>query len=709
MNFLKRIYQGVKGGFQAGLQKSVNFIGSLGSFVSDTNMMTGFENWLDTLNLNTYKESIYLFIGVSMIRETVSGIPLELYQIVNSDGEIEEVLDNDVIDLLERPSMYRTKKEFWKLSVAYYLLAGEAFWYLERNGNENSVPTAMANMRPDNVEIVFNTAKDDILYYKFQQIDGTAIKIDPKNVLHFKNIDPTNPARGVGVIRPATQRIITEREASKHQSKTFENFGRPDIAVMTKSSSMDVDEQKRYREAWKKIYGNSNGSAAGFFGEDVIDLKLLNASPQEMNFIESQNFLRDDILATLRIPRQMIDPDVNYNNSKVAEAHYVNHACLPVLDVFVDVLNNRFLSDVEEDKFFDYQSPVNVDRAEEVKESIDLKKAAIITVNEARANLGYDEVEDGDVREQQRNPLQELSLKRKRQLQRKAKDILRKRRKFTRRLKATEAMAELEVAKAKVQLNNANKALNGVKRGRSPVFNTPELREVYIKAFNAKIDKKAETFKEGLDMYYKGLTARVIKMQEDLGINTQQIFDPVVEIPEARKIFEPLMEEMFVRAGRQTMNEIANGFQGKAAEDFFAPESMLMQLDRRAEFFITSMLDTDFNNLKALILASMEEGIGIPELSRRIRDYFDDVSLSRARTIARTETGRLVSEATNEAYKQSEVVTGKEWLSAQDDRVRPEHSENNGKIVGLDDVFPNGERYPGDNSINCRCALAPAV
>lgn len=705
MNFLKRIYRGVTSSFQAAAQKTVNFIGSLGSFVSDPMMMNGFENWYDALNLNTYKESIYLFIGISMIRETVSGIPLDMYRIKNNDGEVEGVMDNEVIDLLERPNSHQTRKEFWKLSVAYYLLAGEAFWYLERNGDEGSVPTAMANMRPDNVEIVFNTDRDDILFYKFQQVDGTFTKIAPENVLHFKNIDPTNPARGVGVIRPATQRIITEREASKHQSKTFENFGRPDIAVMTKAD-IDEDTQEQMRQRWQKIYGKNKGSAAGFFGEDVTDLKLLNVSPQEMNFIESQNFLRDDILATLRIPKQMIDPDVNYNNSKVAEAHYVNHACLPVLDVFKDVINNKFLADVDEDKFLEYENPVNVDREQEVKEVIDLKKAGIITVNEARASIGYDEVEDGDVREQQSNPLQELSLKRKRQLRRKAKQILKKRRTLQRKFKAIDAMAELNRVKALHSINQANKSLN---RGRSPVFNTPELRERYIKAFNSKIDKKAEGFKDALDVYYNGLASRVIKMQEDLGMNTQQIFDPVVEIPEARSIFEPLMHEMFIRAGRTTMEEIANGFQNKAAEDFSTPSEMLRQLDRRAEFFITSMLDTDFDRLKALILAGMEEGISVPELARRIRDYFDDVSLNRAKTIARTETGRLVSQATEEAYKQSEVVTGKEWLSAEDDRVRPEHVENNGVIVATDGTFPNGERYPGDNSINCRCALAPAV
>jgi len=212
-------------------------------------------------------------------------------------------------------------------------------------------------------------------------------------------------------------------------------------------------------------------------------------------------------------------------------------------------------------------------------------------------------------------------------------------------------------------------------------------------------------------VYRDGLRERIIEKQEELGMNPNQIFDTATELGRANKIFQPLMRDMFKKAGQQSMDEIAQlGARSiKASENFATPEELLQQLDRRSEFFLESMLETDFEKLKNIILESMQAGEGVPKLARKIDDYFADVSRNRAATIARTETGRLVSKATQESYKQSTVVTGKEWLSSKDDRVREEHQQVDGEIVLPEEKYSNGERYPGDNSINCRCALAPAV
>jgi len=665
------------------------------TFFSTPLRFNGLEDFFDAQNLGSFRESLYLFIGVSMIRETVSSVPLELYRVKNKQGDNEEIFDDPWLDLLSRPNDRQTQKEFWKLAVAYYLLAGEAFWYLER-GENTGIPTAMANMRPDFVEIILSQDKSKVVGYKFCQSNGQTIDLPADNVLHIKNIDPINPIRGVGVVRPATQRIVTEREASKYQALTFKSQGRPDIAVFL-DEDLDDEGAADARARWEKIYGGAEGSKAGFFGNKVKDLKLLNVSPKEMDFTLSLNFLRDDILAALRIPKQMIDTDVNYNNSRVAYAVYVRQACEPVLDTFLDVINNKLLFDT--DLFFEYESEVGEDRELLLKEATELKRAGIITVNESRDIMGYPAVEDGNNRELSQSPIQ-LSLKKNKHLHRKAMQQLKKRPNMYRKFVAVDALA---------RLINAEKAMKGVQRGKNSVFNTPILKEAYIKAFNENIDQKAELFRETVEVYNQGLHGRIMEQLEKVGITTDSFMDTPSELRTAVGIFTPLMKSIFERAGKETMDAIANGFNTKASEQFFTADDIIRLLELRAEFFVTSMLDTDFDQLKAIITAGMSEGLGVAEIGRKLRTYFDDMSVARAKTIARTETGRLVSQATAEAYKQSAVVTGKEWLTAGDSKVRPDHQLNNGVIVAPDGVFPNGEQYPGQLSINCRCALAPAV
>lgn len=694
-SFWSKLWHGAK-------RKAVTLLG----FSSTLN--GGMENYFDVLNLRTFRESLYLFIGVSMIRETVSSIPLELYKITNKDGETEELLDDPLLDLLMRPNEQQTQKEFMKLAVAYYLLAGETFWYLERT-SPTADPTAVVNLRPDNVEIVFSADKTRIVAYEFAKDNGEIIKLRPEDVLHIKNIDPVNPIRGVGVVRPATQRIITEKEAAKHQANTFYNQGRPDIAVFTNADLTEEDaEENRLR--WQKVYGKDKGSQAGFFGQDIKDIKLLNALPKDMDFINSMNFLRDDILAALHVPKAMItSDDVNLANSKTARVNYLKEAVMPVLDTFIDILNNRLISDGDQ-RFFAYESPVQEDRELLLKEATELKSAGIISANEGRGFYNLDPVDDPTADALQSSGglgAFQLSMKKKR-IAAIARKYVKSRRTLVKKFAAVEAMTNMLAASKQMHTR-------GVIRQRNSVFNTAELKEKYIKAFNDNIDAKTIVFKDTIDFYNDALYGRIVKQLEEIGLNSTNFLDASTEMREAMAIFSPLMQTMFRRAGQETMDSIANGFSGKASENFFAAEALLRSLELRAEFFVSSMLDTDYKELQQIILQGMTEGKGIDVIARRLRNYFDDMSVSRAKTIARTETGRLISQATNEAYKQSAVVTGKEWLTSKDGKVRNvrgtvnDHVINDGKIVATDGVFPNGEQFPGQLTINCRCALAPAV
>lgn len=683
---------------QTNLFKTIkNFIGLRSksvNIVTAPNSAFGMENYLDSYNLRTFTESLYLFIGVSMIRETVSSIPLEMYKIINKDGDTEQINDDPILDLIERPNYAQTQKEFMKLAVSYYLLGGETFWYLERDG-VNAIPSQMVNMRPDNVRILTSEATSEVIGYEFVQTNGRTIRIAKEDVLHIKNIDPMNTLRGVGIVRPATQRIITEKEASKHQSNTFRNQGRPDIAVFT-SADLTEDAITDARERWQKAFGENKGSQVAFFGDSTKSLQVLNTNPKEMDFINTQNFLRDDILASLRIPKAMItSDDVNLANSKTARINYVKEACLPVLDAFIDVLNNKFLVDIKREFFISYDNPVNEDREITLAEATQLKKEGIITIDEARALLNYPTIEGGDVLSPSSSPIT-LSVKKAR-IQKLAQRCIRQRPVLMKKLKAVDAVNKLFDIK------------DDVKRSRNSVFVTKEDRDMYVKSYHKNIDNKAKNFKNTIDVYNKDFAKRIIDHIDKFGINPKHFFDVTTEIVEAKKIFNPLMANMYSKIGQETMDSIANGFSGKASESFRTSDDMLQKLEHRAEFFISSMLNTDFDELSNIIVDEMSNGAGVDEIGRSIRQYFDDMSVARAKTIARTETGRLVSQATNEAYSQSELVTGKEWITAGDDRVRDEHAANAGVIVSTNETFPNGESYPGESTINCRCVLAPAV
>lgn len=122
-----------------------------------------------------------------------------------------------------------------------------------------------------------------------------------------------------------------------------------------------------------------------------------------------------------------------------------------------------------------------------------------------------------------------------------------------------------------------------------------------------------------------------------------------------------------------------------------------------------------------LINSQMAQGIAqgesIPKIAARIANVTDSdlkASVRRARTMATgcQNAGRVQSMKVAESWG---VQTKKEWVCTHDDRTRDTHSLLDGEKIGVDDIFWNGCRYPGDHLgppeeiWSCRCTLVTAV
>lgn len=142
-------------------------------------------------------------------------------------------------------------------------------------------------------------------------------------------------------------------------------------------------------------------------------------------------------------------------------------------------------------------------------------------------------------------------------------------------------------------------------------------------------------------------------------------------------------------------------------------EAMEGQLQRFAE----EVNDTTWDALKASLADGIAEGEGIGQLADRVDSVMLDRIKSSKEAIARTEVTASSTIGTQEAWRQSGVVSGKEWLAALDSRTRETHIHAHGQVVGIDDVFTVGGATgsgPGmmssaAESVNCRCSIAPVL
>jgi len=122
--------------------------------------------------------------------------------------------------------------------------------------------------------------------------------------------------------------------------------------------------------------------------------------------------------------------------------------------------------------------------------------------------------------------------------------------------------------------------------------------------------------------------------------------------------------------------------------------------------------------LRDALSAELQEGYKLGEsmesMAKRVTAVFSDYTegnAAHARMIARSETIRASNDATLEAWRQSGVVSGKEWL------VGGACCEVCAEIAGdgpipLDEMFDGREFGPVDGPPlhpNCRCSLKAAM
>ena len=135
---------------------------------------------------------------------------------------------------------------------------------------------------------------------------------------------------------------------------------------------------------------------------------------------------------------------------------------------------------------------------------------------------------------------------------------------------------------------------------------------------------------------------------------------------------------------------------------------------------IKEIADTSKKKIGKIISKGLEDGDSVQTMARNIRAKYKSFSVSRAITIARTET----IQASNLGSQSGAEATGlpllKQWLSTLDSRTRRrprdkfDHRAVNGQRRKLDKTYKvSGQalKFPGDtskgasagNTINCRC------
>lgn len=189
--------------------------------------------------------------------------------------------------------------------------------------------------------------------------------------------------------------------------------------------------------------------------------------------------------------------------------------------------------------------------------------------------------------------------------------------------------------------------------------------------------------------------------------STKDFFDENEDdlMAQAQLDFTPLLDNLGIIAGQEA-------YQLVGVDDPYIPSRSLRTLiSNNVEKFTKSMLDTDRDHVINIITNGIENGQSVVDIRNELTgDNLLSFSKMQSTRITRTEVLRSSTQSALDAWNQSGVVEGKQWITAG---ATDECADYEGQVESLDGNFYSDttEFADGDPPLhpNCRCTLIPIV
>lgn len=609
--------------------------------------------------LKAYKGWVYTCVNA--IAEEVANVELHLIRKAKR-GDTE--IDNHIaLNLLNDVNPFMSSGELILSTQAFLELDGNSFWYLPK-GNVTKKPAEIWLLDPTRT-LVVKSQQNVVGGYVYRNEKGQNVPLDPSEVIHFKRFNPLNRFRGIGTVQAAALAIDIDTYSAQWNRNFFYNSAIPSGALEM-DGTLTQEQYDRLKARWASQYQGVDNAHRFAILEGGLKYKPITMTQKEMDFLEQRRFSRDEILGIFRVPKTalLITEDVNRANAEATDYVFAKRVIKPRMQFVVDRLNEFYLplfGETSQDILFTFADPVPQNVELDLKRKETGLRAGYYTINEVREEEGKEPVQGGDV------IYQPISM--------------------------------MPIGPTKEPSSNTPKTLHIAKSlaEKRVRFITIEIRKRKDEFYKILLDQKAFVLKR-----IKSFKSIKKDKKEDLLRLLFEGWDDWIGI-----LLNPTDDALRTSlnyAGKQAVAQV-----GVAITFDLLNDRVVSWLRENALQHATSVIGSVKDEIAQRVVSGVEQGLGAQDIADAISEFFDDQSEWRALRIARTEVISGYAQGSIEGYKQSGIVTGKEWLTAQDDRVDEECAMNESDgIISLDASFSSGDDAPPVHP-NCRCVLQPAV
>lgn len=360
----------------------------------------------EALAAEGYQQNVIVFRCVRLLSKAIAAVPFSLFR------GTERIARHALLELLETPAPTKGRVELFTALSAYWLLAGNAF--LVKLGPSNAPPRELWPLRPDRLRIKASGREIPEAYE--YMVEGRVQARYPVNartgasaVKHFKTWHPLDDHYGLSPLQAAAWGTDQHNAANRHNLALLQNSGRPSGAVVFRPQDESgqlvplTDEQRAIlkQDLDAKLKGPDNAGRILLLEGD-FNWTQMGLSPGDMDWAGLKNMSAGEIAMAYDIPPQLVNVEgsLTFANFEQARLSMYEEAVIPILHRFESDLNEWLVPEFGEGLRLKYDIdaiPALAGRKRaQMEKNVGFVQAGVMTINEARADVGLGEIDGGD-------------------------------------------------------------------------------------------------------------------------------------------------------------------------------------------------------------------------------------------------------------------------------------------------------------------------
>ena len=340
------------------------------------------------------------------IREIATSASLPKYRLMAETGDEDEVVvtNTDAARVLYDPNEQQCQADFIELLTVYLMVTGNAYAMRERNASGRIVSLRL--LRPDRVEV--KIGRDGRVAYYEYTIEGVRYDLLADDVAHIKLPNPYDDVYGLSPLQVASKYVNLDTATVTFLRSYFANAGVPAGILKVNRRLNSQAEADSARAKWRSSFsGNKGWHGLAVLDEDA-SYQQVAPNLKEMDTSTMTRVTETRICAVFGVPPILLGLEAGleastYSNYEQARSAFWDETVSPLvrriekfLQRALEVSEREPGNEVEAD-FSDvpaYEDDHDAESARVVAQY----GAGIITLNEARAELGLEPLEHGDMR-----------------------------------------------------------------------------------------------------------------------------------------------------------------------------------------------------------------------------------------------------------------------------------------------------------------------